>query len=184
MAQIAVWFGAVLMFLALLAIIKSMRVNAKFLGDVVKELKEANSRSKIDLNSLINPPSPPCHHNWHVIKEERLDGSFEVKTLCVLQCDSCGALDKTVESVKRELPRSECRHSWETQRTKELDSAYEQVSESGKKAEEMLKDPEPWMFRKCYIITRICGRCGELHTVTASNFDLPDAEQGEETTGA
>ena len=158
------------------AVLKTCRNVSAMFGQSLTHLKELANKEKVDLQALLNPPPPPCHHVWGVLKEERLTGAGETKLVCILHCENCGALDKTVESVKNPVPRSECMHAWQTQKTKELESAFEQVQEARTNCKEMAEDPQPWMFRKSYVITRICARCGELNTVVASNFDMADAE--------
>jgi hypothetical protein len=131
--------------------------------------------------------SPPCHHEWDTIKEERMQNANEQQFLLILQCKYCGILDKTLQTLKSPESKSECRHSWERQKGTVLDSAYEQIAEgerfkrvpvtNGKVKE--LEDLEPWMFRKTYTCSRICTKCGLIDTITASNFDLEDVPKAE-----
>jgi hypothetical protein len=119
--------------------------------------------------------NPPCHHEWDTLKEERMQNTHEQQYLLILQCKFCGVLDKTCQAIKLPEPKSECRHNWERQKATTLESAYEQIAENFRKKEE--PDPknfEPWMFRKTYINSRICTRCGEISTIVASNFEIEE----------
>jgi len=153
-------------------------------GSTVDKLRKDLRDLQVNANE---PPllAPVCHHEWGVLKEEALENEREKKTITILQCKFCGNLDKTVESIrvpdppKPAEPRSECRHSWELQKSIELESAYEQMKDNSESCESF----QPWMFRKTVIIQRICTRCGEISTVESSNYDLKDLpENSTETT--
>ena len=140
----------------------------------IRELREAAREPKE------TPLAQACHHEWGVLKEEKLQNEREQMTILILQCKYCGNLDKTVESVslpdppKPTEPRSECRHHWEKQKSVELESAYEQMKGNSESCESF----QPWMFRKTVIIQRICSRCGEISTIESSNYDLESLPEG------
>jgi len=127
---------------------------------------------------------PPCHHEWDTIKEERMQNEREQQFLLILQCKYCGLLDKTVQVIKLPDPpqsKSECRHSWERQKATVLESAYEQLADNRMKKEDIdHKNIKRWMFRKTYICSRICTKCGEIDTITASNFNITEEDEKED----
>lgn len=143
-------------------------------------------------------PPPACSHNWVAATESTLDVAHEKKIVVILTCQNCGAIDKTVETTSKPpvvaqqpVPKSECRHKWETEKRVLLDSAYEQMLESikvktnnygnskkvdpNKELDLDLNKSPTWMFRKTYVCVRLCTLCGELDKTIASNF-----EEGEE----
>ena len=136
-----------------------------------------------------------CSHNWEVVKDEMLKNDQRQKMVTILQCRSCGSIDKTIEAVEYTKPdpppkpipppepKGECRHNWEQKKSTEISSAYEQLaanspckpgSFSKKDVPQDLVVMSPWFFKKTYFNERVCSKCGEIHTVIASNYDFKD----------
>ncbi len=149
------------------------------------------------------PPAPPCLHDWQTVVEQVLDVAHEKKVVIIMTCRRCGQVDKTTEVTSKPPPekakewtKSECRHKWETEKKVVLDSAYEQMLksisvkenygrtskvDSNKKIDLDLNEAPAWMFRKSYVVVRICSTCGEIDKIITSNFELADsAENGEQ----
>lgn len=149
---------------------------------------------KADITTVCPVPlgSLSCSHDWEVKVEQVLDMPHEKKCIAVLSCVKCGLIDKTVQTTSvvpkplpPPLPRSECKHKWEKEKSVILDSAYEQMSKvrgsngqwkkDAKKPDLEEQGLEPWMFRKRYVSVRVCTSCGEIDRCVTANF-----EEGEE----
>jgi len=136
-----------------------------------------------------------CSHQWEVIKDEILKNDQRQKMVTILQCRSCGSIDKTIEDIEftppppppkpvfPPEPKSECRHSWEEKKAASISSAYEQLaanspckpgSFSKKEIPEDKIVHSPWFFKKTYVCERVCSKCGEIRTTIASNYELKD----------
>lgn len=132
----------------------------------------------------------PCQHDWKTIKDEKLDMPHEQKTILIMTCKKCGEVHEsnvtTSKMPDRPAPRSECLHKWIDEKKVTMDSAYEQMLKSisssssygrkkvdpEKKLEFDYNNAPAWMFRKSYLVQRVCQKCGEVHAIIASNFDL------------
>ena len=124
-----------------------------------------------------NMASANCQHHWIIIKDEKLANSVEQKLITILQCEMCGSLDKTIEHIAPitpVVPKSECRHVWEKQKSVVLESPYEQLAENNPHG--FVPPPgssnQPWFFRKTYVSQRICPKCGAIDTIQASNIEM------------
>lgn len=135
-------------------------------------------------------PVLPCNHQWEEIANNVLEMDHEKRLNVILKCKNCGSLDKT-ESVTGKIPRefmpalpkSECKHSWKLEKQLTLPSAYEQIVDMAKLATQSRSKSRPdapdidheklspWMFRKTYLVERICTDCGEINTTIASNIE-------------
>lgn len=143
-----------------------------------------------------------CAHNMEVIVNQKITSPHEEKTVIVLQCLKCGAIDKTIvansPAPKPIPPKSECRHRWIKEKAISLNSAFEQMEEvlsQPAKNNQLAKNKKtiieensptslpPWMFQKKICIQRICSECGEVDRAVVSNFDIEkeDVEQISET---
>lgn len=92
---------------------------------------------KIDFDKDITtvPPIPissgTCSHNWDVLDDKMLEMPHEKKHVLVLQCRSCGMLDKTMavtSTPPKPLPLPPpppCNHSWTAITDNTLDVAHE-----------------------------------------------------------
>jgi hypothetical protein len=75
-----------------------------------------------------------CAHNWDVVDDKMLDLPHEKKHVLVLQCRTCGTLDKTVAVTSPApkvtppppVPPTPCHHNWETVVNTTLDAGHEQ----------------------------------------------------------
>ena len=88
---------------------------------------------KIDFNQDITTMAPlplaaaTCSHSWDIIDDKVLDMPHEKKHVLVLQCHTCGALDKTM-AVTSEAPKTlpqPCSHNWVAVTDSTLDVAHE-----------------------------------------------------------
>jgi hypothetical protein len=120
-----------------------------------------------------------CSHIWEPLVDKVLENEDIKKLIYVQKCTMCGLVDKTVEEVTKDktaLPKSECRHKWADQ-TVALESAFEQMRGRSTWTKKDMKDFDPWFFRKTMVKTLICVHCGEVKTITASNFDIGDENE-------
>lgn len=136
--------------------------------------------------------SANCIHEWQVVDRTLLEAAHEQRLVLVQRCPMCGLLDKT-EAVTSRPPeeREQCRHEWEVEPGVRLHSAFEQIRSAvqkekdrkpnGQYAEQKFKfalpedgTPPQWMFKKAFVQVRTCRKCGEVHTVRASNYEEGD----------
>jgi hypothetical protein len=92
---------------------------------------------KIDFDKDITtiPPLPlaaaTCSHNWDVVDDKMLEMPHEKKHVLVLQCRTCGTLDKTMavtSAPPKPLPPPPppaCSHNWVAATDSTLDVAHE-----------------------------------------------------------
>lgn len=210
--KMEILFASVVLFLLiliglLLAIIAGRLKDLKPLAPLVADKIERIERIEIkgDVTTLIPMPmgSDMCKHDWEIISKEKIEGSYEKKVATIAKCLKCGLLDKTVVTIKDPvppnppIPKSECKHNWQVEKTININSAFEQVAEMAKSIQvknkttkeikdisENLKLPDMTnakidMFRKTYVSIRVCKSCGEIYTVKASNI-LEDETEGED----
>lgn len=98
--------------------------------------------TKMDLKAECNTVLPVpigaemCHHKMEIVTSQVLHTAHEEKCVIVLQCTSCGTIDKTIAVTSPApvlpvppQPRSECRHSWIKEKTITLSSAFEQMED-------------------------------------------------------
>lgn len=138
-------------------------------------------------------PPEPCRHDWDKVIDQKMENEVEQKLVVVMTCRQCGVVEKVIQQLAASKPKSECRHQWQTEKKIELDSAYEQMVQGitvkdqyNKKTKtdkiELDLDKAPsWMFKKSYVSIRICSECGEIDKTLASNFELSEDEEPEET---
>lgn len=135
-------------------------------------------------------PKEPCEHDWQVIKDEKLEMPHEQKLILIMSCKKCGEIHESISTTSKapeKAPsRADCLHKWVDEKKVTMDSAYEQMLKSTyssnsygrKKADPEKKldfdhnNAPAWMFRKSYLVQRVCQKCGEVHAIVASNFDL------------
>ena len=134
-----------------------------------------------------------CSHMWEKELEQTLEMPHEKRLVLVLRCRDCGLIDKTIQVTSPPPkppdppkpyippePRSECRHTWEKEKTVTLNSAYEQIVNGGGTAPSVKEGVlQPWMFRKKHIAIRVCRKCGEIDRCVAANFDDENVEDEE-----
>jgi hypothetical protein len=207
--KMEILFASVVLFLLiliglLLAIIAGRLKDLKPLAPPAVERIE-RIEIKGDVTTLIPIPmgSDMCKHDWEIISKEKIEGSSEKKVATIAKCLKCGLLDKTVVTIKDPvpptppIPKSECKHNWQIEKSVVIGSAFEQVAEMAKSIQvknkttkeikdisENLKLPDMTnakidMFRKTYVSIRVCKSCGEVHTVKASNV-LENETEGED----
>lgn len=89
---------------------------------------------KIDFNQDITTMVPlplaaaTCSHNWDVVDDKMLEMPHEKKHVLVLQCRTCGTLDKTMavtSAAPKPLPPPACNHNWVSITDNTLDVAHE-----------------------------------------------------------
>jgi hypothetical protein len=98
------------------------------------------SSKEVDFNKDITTVHPlplqsaTCAHSWEVMDDKTLEMAHEKKHLLVLQCKTCGVLDKTsiITSPAPKVtpppppPATPCHHNWETVVNTTLDAGHEQ----------------------------------------------------------
>lgn len=122
-----------------------------------------------------------CTHDWQVMSEKTLSVEHEQKHIVLLNCRHCGGIDKTVVTTSKvpvspiEWKRESCKHNWDEEKSVNLKSAFEQLSDAGKSVDFLkkveLEDIPRDFFRKVYLKVRVCKTCGEVHTISASNYE-------------
>ena len=112
------------------------------LGLKIKSAKTVymGNPKEIDLSKDITTMHPlpfqaaTCAHNWDVVDDKMLELPHEKKHVLVLQCRTCGTLDKTV-AITSPAPKvtpppppppTPCHHNWETVVNTTLDAGHEQ----------------------------------------------------------
>lgn len=150
-----------------------------------------------------------CHHKMEVITNRVLHTPHEEKCIVILQCTSCGTIDKTIAVTSPApvlptppQPKSECRHCWVKEKSITISSAFEQMEDFlkernrtgaskplvGKKKESAedeknsnfdLATAPAWMFQKKICLQRVCSKCGTIDRVVASNFETEESVEAE-----
>ena len=156
----------------------------------LKKIAQDTAKTSKKLEELNLRPHT-CPHVWEVSTERVIENNDEKKLVLIQKCSLCGILDKTVESLKKERSKTECRHKWIKQKLVNIESAYEQYAGEMKHATKDWRDSSkawldtknlgPWAFRKTHVCTYVCELCGEINTIIASNYDLEDVPQEEDT---
>lgn len=120
-------FGGV----AVLLLIALILVSAKKSGKVVFMGRSEKIDFEKDITTI--PPIPissaTCSHSWDVLDDKMLEMSHEKKHVLILQCRTCGMLDKTLavtSTAPKPLPPPPCSHSWVVTTDNTLDVAHEQ----------------------------------------------------------
>lgn len=151
------------------------------------EVKLLNQGSE---TSQIPPPkgSMDCSHTWETVSNQILETDDEKKLIVVQVCKLCGLVDKTIETVEKKTPRSECIHKWARQAVI-LKSAFQQAEDlirrnySGGWSKKDLRESKPWFYKTKYVCTLTCDRCGEVKTIIASNVDAEEIDTNDEASG-
>tara|TARA_Y100000034_G_scaffold122497_1_gene168014 strand:- start:2038 stop:2649 length:612 start_codon:yes stop_codon:yes gene_type:complete len=171
-------------------------------GDDARKYGRRKTINEIAADHTTQLPLPPnadsCSHDWDLVTSHVLD---DRRSVTVMKCPTCGAIDKTVEEVEppepEQQPKSECRHKWLKEKYVVLSSAYEQMATaadkhnrsvysyrtSGRnketapawKTQELeLKPENKWAFEKKFVQVRVCSQCGEIDKIITSNYSATE----------
>jgi hypothetical protein len=119
--------GLILIVLVILHLVVSVRKSG---GKTVFMGKSESIDLNKDITTMIPLPlaAATCSHNWDIIDDKMLDMPHEKKHVLVLQCHTCGALDKTMavtSAAPKPLPPPPCNHNWIANTDSTLDVAHE-----------------------------------------------------------